>query len=185
LRPGEWLGIWGFGGIGMSALLLARAIGARVAVADVVAEKLDAARALGAAAVIDARQGDAAQAMREATGGGVDVAIEALGLPETARNALRSLKKLGRMVQVGMPAGEHATVEMPWDLLYSSQAAIFGTRGMPAHRYPSLFALIEAGGLDLSPLIARRVKLSDASAELAAFDGPTPPGVAVITDFTA
>ncbi|PRX32741.1 alcohol dehydrogenase [Meinhardsimonia xiamenensis] len=185
LRPGEWLGIWGFGGIGMSALLLARALGARAVVADVVPEKLAAARDLGAAAVIDARVGDAAEAMREATGGGVDVAIEALGLPVTARNALRSLKKLGRMVQVGMPAGEHAAVEMPWDVLYSSQAAIYGTRGMPAHRYPSLFALIEAAGLDLSPLIARRVKLSDVSAELAAFDGPTPPGVAVITDFTA
>jgi alcohol dehydrogenase len=54
---------------------------------------------------------------------------------------------------------------------------------MPSWRYPSLLSLIEATGLDLAPLIARRVRLSDASDELAAFDGPTPPGVAVITDF--
>jgi alcohol dehydrogenase len=72
---------------------------------------------------------------------------------------------------------------LPMDVLYSGQLALYGTRGMPAWRYPSLFSLIETGRLDLSPLIARRVALSDASAELAAFDRPAPPGVAVITDF--
>jgi threonine dehydrogenase-like Zn-dependent dehydrogenase len=63
------------------------------------------------------------------------------------------------------------------------QLAIYGTRGMPAHRYPALLDFIAATGLDLSPMIARRVGLSDASAELALFDGPAPPGIAVITDF--
>ena len=69
------------------------------------------------------------------------------------------------------------------DAIYSGQLAVFGTRGMPAWRYPSLLSLIEAKKLDLSPLVSRHVRLSDASDELAAFDGPTPPGVAVITDF--
>jgi len=86
-------------------------------------------------------------------------------------------------VQIGMPAGAHAAMTLPMDVLYSGQLALYGTRGMPAWRYPSLFSLIETGRLDLSPLIARRVALSDASAELAAFDRPAPPGVAVITDF--
>ena len=96
---------------------------------------------------------------------------------------LRSLRKLGRMVQVGMPAGSHAHMSLPMDALYSGQLAVFGTRGMPAHRYPSLLSTINATGLDLSPLVSRRIALSQASAELAAFEGPTPPGVAVITDF--
>jgi alcohol dehydrogenase len=184
LRPGEWLGIWGAGGIGLAALMLGRAMGARVAVADVVPEKLAMARDLGAEAVIDARQADPASAMREATGGGVHLAIEALGFAVTAENALRSLRKLGRMVQVGMPAGEHARIEMPWDVVYSGQLAIYGTRGMPAHRYPALLEFLTATGLDLTPMIARRVALSEASAELALFDTAAPPGVAVITDFT-
>jgi len=184
LKPGEWLGVWGAGGIGLAALMLGRAMGARVAVADVVPEKLAMARDLGAEAVIDARQPDAAAAMREATGGGVHVAIEALGFAVTAENALKSLRKLGRMVQVGMPAGDHARIEMPWDALYSGQLAVYGTRGMPAHRYPALLDFLTATGLDLSPMIARRVALSDASAELALFDTAAPPGVAVITDFT-
>jgi alcohol dehydrogenase len=185
LAPGEWLGIWGGGGVGLAALLLGRAMGARVAVADVVPEKLDQARRLGAAAVIDARDPDAAMAMRAATGGGVHVAIEALGITETTANAIVSLRKLGRMVQVGMPAGTQTRMTLPWDAVYSGQLAIYGTRGMPAHRYPSLLDFITATGLDLSPMIARRVPLSRVSAELALFDHPAPPGVAVITDFTA
>jgi alcohol dehydrogenase len=184
LAPGEWLGVWGAGGIGLAALVLGRAMGARVAVADVVPDKLALARELGAEAVIDARGTDPAGAMRAATGGGAHVALEALGFAVTAENALTCLRKLGRMVQVGMPAGDHVRIELPWDRVYSGQLAVYGTRGMPAHRYPALLDFIAATGLDLSPLITRRVALTDASAELALFDTASPPGVAVITDFT-
>ncbi|RDC74506.1 alcohol dehydrogenase [Rhodovulum sp. 12E13] len=185
LAPGEWLAVWGAGGVGLSALMLARAMGARVVVVDVVAARLDHARAQGAEAVVNAAEGDPVAAVREITGGGAHVALEALGVVETTANALRSLRKLGRMVQVGMPAGSHATMALPWDAVYSGQLAVYGTRGMPAHRFPSLFSLVAARGVDLSPLIARRVALSEATAELARFDGPAPPGVAVITNFAA
>ncbi len=185
LHAGEWLAVWGTGGLGLSAMLLGRALGARVAVIDVTLEKLDHACALGADVAVDASAGDPVAALREATGGGAHVAIEALGIAETARNALLCLRKLGRMVQVGMPAGPHTQMTLPMDAVYSGQLALFGTRGMPAHRYPSLMSLIEAGQVDLTPLIARRIGLSGASAELAAFDRPAPPGVAVITDFSS
>ena len=183
LRPGEWLAVFGTGGVGLSALILAKAIGARVVMVDVVAAKLAHALAHGADAVVNAADTDAPAAIREITGGGADVAVEALGIAETTASALKSLRKLGRMVQIGMPAGPHVTMNLPMDAVYSGQLAIFGTRGMPAWRYPSLLSLIEAGGVDLSPLIARRIALSAASGELAAFDSPAPPGVAVITDF--
>jgi D-arabinose 1-dehydrogenase-like Zn-dependent alcohol dehydrogenase len=185
LRPGEWLAVFGGGGVGVSALLLGRALGARVVVVDVVPEKLAFACDLGADAVIDAHAGDAAEMVREITGGGAHVAIEALGIPETTAGALRSLRKLGRMVQIGMPAGEHTTMELPMDVVYSGQLSVFGTRGMPSWRYPSLLSLIDGGHVDLTPLISRRVRLTDASTELAAFDAPAPPGVAVITNFEA
>lgn len=184
LQGGEWLAVFGAGGVGLSALLLARALGGRVAMVDVVPERLAFAQSLGAEVVVDARDGDPALALREATGGGAHVAVEALGIAQTTQAALLSLRKLGRMVQVGMPAGEHVTMPLPMDAVYSGQLAIYGTRGMPAHRYPSLLSLIAGGYVDLNPLIARRVALSQASAELAAFDNPAAPGVAVITDFT-
>lgn len=185
LRPGEWLAVFGCGGIGLAAAMLGRAMGARVVVVDVVRDKLDHALAHGAEAAVDATAGEVHAAVREITGGGAHVAIEALGIPVTAAAALKSLRKLGRMVQVGMPAGDHATQALPWDAVYSGQLAIYGTRGMPAWRYPALFDFLTASRLDLSPLIARRIGLSGASAELAAFDGPAAPGVAVITDFAA
>ena len=184
LAAGEWLAVFGGGGVGTSALILGRALGARVIVVDVVQEKLDFARALGADAVIDASREDPAAAVRRLTGGGADVALEALGVPATTVPALKSLRKLGRMVQVGMPAGEHVTMPIPMDAVYSGQLALFGTRGMPAWRYPSLLALISSGRVDLTPLVTRRIALSETSRELAAFNGPSPPGVAVITDFS-
>lgn len=183
LQPGEWLAVFGGGGVGLSALLLGRAMGARVVVVDVVEDKLTHAARLGADAVVNAAQGDAAQAVREATGGGADVAVEALGIEETTVAAMRSLRKLGRMVQIGMPAGDHAAMTLPMDVLYSGQLTLQGTRGMPSWRYPSLLSLIAGGQLDLSPLVDRTIPLSQASDELAAFDRPAPPGVAVITDF--
>lgn len=73
---------------------------------------------------------------------------------------------------------------LPWDAVYSGQLAIYGTRGMPAHRYPTLLSFLETSGLDLSPMIARRVALSQVTEELALFDHAAPPGVAVITDMT-
>ena len=184
LAAGDWLAVFGGGGVGTSALILGRALGARVIVVDVVQEKLDFARALGADAVIDASREDPVAAVRRLTGGGADVALEALGVPATTVPALKSLRKLGRMVQVGMPAGEHVTMPIPMDAVYSGQLALFGTRGMPAWRYPSLLALISSGRVVLTPLVNRRIALSEASRELAAFNGPTPPGVAVITDFS-
>lgn len=185
LRPGEWLAVFGGGGVGLSALMLGRAMGARVVVVDVVPQKLDYALRLGAEAVVDAGRQDAAEAVREITGGGADLALEALGIPATTEAALRSLRKLGRMVQVGMPAGEHVRMHLPMDVVYSGQLALYGTRGMPAWRYPSLLSFVGGGQLDLSPLVTRHVGLREASAELAAFDRPAPPGVAVITDFAS
>ena len=63
------------------------------------------------------------------------------------------------------------------------QLSAYGTRGMPAWRYPTLLSLIETGRIDVTPIVARNVALSQATGELRAFDGPTAPGVAVITDF--
>lgn len=183
LRPGEWLAVFGAGGVGISALLLGRALGARVAMVDVVPEKLAYASSLGADAVINAADVDAAQAVRDLTGGGAHVAVEALGIEATMTGAMRALRKLGRLVMIGMPAGEHSAMTLPMDVLYSGQLTLQGTRGMPAWRYPSLLSLIDGGHLDLSPLVTRTITLSQASDELAAFDRPAPPGVAVITDF--
>ena len=183
LQPGEWLAIHGSGGIGLASLILGKAMGARIIAVDVVKEKLDHAVQMGAEAVINARDGDTAARIKEISGGGCHVSVEALGIPETTNASIECLRPLGRHVQVGMPVGHTAKMEINMSAVYLGNLALYGTRGMPAWKYPSLLGLIEAGRLDMSPMIAREIALSGVSDELRAFNGPTPPGVAVVTDF--
>jgi alcohol dehydrogenase len=186
VQGGEWLAVHGTGGIGLSTLILGRALGARMIVVDVVPEKLDHALSLGAEAAFDAREGDVADKIRALTGGkGAHVSIEALGIEATTNASIACLRPLGRHVQIGMPTGHSATMQIDMNAVYMKNLALYGTRGMPAWKYPSLLGLIEAGRVDVSPLIARHIALDGASEELRAFNGPTAPGVAVITDFSA
>ncbi len=184
LQAGEWLAVHGTGGVGLSALILGRALGARVVVVDIVPEKLAHALSLGAEAAVDAREGDTAAQIRQITGGGAHVSVEALGIAETTNASIECLRPLGRHVQVGMPVGHTAQMQINMSAVYLGNLALFGTRGMPSWRYPSLLSLIESGRIDVSPLVAREIALSEVGRELAAFNGPTPPGVAVVSDFT-
>lgn len=184
LAPGEWLAVIGTGGVGLSAALLGHALGARVVVVDVVQDKIDHALSLGIEAGVNARATDAAAAIREITGGGAHVAVEALGHPETLATGIDGLRPLGRYVQVGMPVGHTARMEVNMNAVYMKNLVLIGTRGMPSWRFPSLLSLIAGARVNVAALVARTIALSGTSAELRAFDGPTPPGVAVITDFT-
>ena len=185
LLPGEWLAIHGTGGVGLSALLLGLAMGARVIVVDVVPEKLDYALSLGAEAAVNATEGEVAARIREITGGGAHISVEALGIPDTANASLECLRPLGRHIQLGMAVGSHAKMEINMNAVYNGQLQLIASRGMPAWRYPSLLSLISSGKVDVSPIVSREVRLSDTSDELRAFNGPAMPGVAVITDFAA
>ena len=171
----------GTGGIGLAALLLAKMLGAQVVVVDIVEDKLEHARQLGADAAVNAAKTDAAAAIREITKGGADVSIEALGIEATTNASVECLAILGRHVHVGMPAGD-GRMNINLRAIYTKQLSFFGTRGMPAWKYPSLLDMIERGQVDISPMVSREVPLSAASAELRAMHGPTPPGTAVITD---
>ncbi len=184
LQPGEWLAVFGTGGVGLAGVLLGRAMGARVLAVDLVAGKLEHALAHGAEAAVNAGDKDAAEQIRRITGGGAHVALEAVGIEPTLNAALGALRPLGRHVQCGMPIGHTARMEIDLNAVFMKNLALYGSKGMPAHRYPQLFSLIESGAVDLSPMIGRQIALSEVSAELAAMDGPTPPGVAVVTDFS-
>lgn len=185
LRPGEWVAVHGCGGVGLSAIMIAKALGARVVAIDIRAESLELARAAAADAVLDASAtADVGAAVRDLTGGGVHVSLDALGVTATFHNSIRSLRKFGRHVQIGMPVGTHVTVPLPLlDIVYARQIAILGSRGMPATGFPALLAMVQAGSLDLAPLIRRRIPLSEAGAALAAFDAFSGAGITVIDRF--
>lgn len=185
LMPGEWLAVHGCGGVGLSAVMIGRALGAAVVAVDVNPESLALARDLGAGETVDATgTNDVGGAVRDLTGGGAHVSVDALGITETFHNSLRGLRKGGRHVQVGMPVDGHAepTVAL-LDLVYARQISISGTRGIAASRFPALFQMIAAGRLDPARLVTGTIALDEAGAALAAMDGYSGVGVTVIDRF--
>ena len=182
LKPGEWLAIHGCGGVGLSAVMIGQALGAQVLAIDINEEALAMAKKLGANATLNPSSVvDAALAVRDMTAGGAHVSIDGLGITTTIQNSLRSLRKLGRHVQIGQPLGPHATPPVPLlETVYARQISILGTRGIAASRFSSLLGMIAGGRLDPARMITKRIALSQAGAALKAMDGYTGVGVTVI-----
>jgi len=187
LAPGEWVAVHGCGGVGLSAILIAQALGARILAVDVNPAALALARDLGATATLDASTtDDVGTAARDLTGGGAHVSLDALGITATFHNSLKSLRKMGRHVQIGMPLGLHAMPELPLlDMVYARQITLHGTRGIGAHRFAALMGMIEAGRLDPARLVTHRIGLSGLNDALSAMDGYGGTGVTVVDDIAA
>ncbi|MEO0358158.1 MAG: alcohol dehydrogenase catalytic domain-containing protein, partial [Pseudomonadota bacterium] len=125
LKAGEWLAVHGTGGVGLSALLLAKMLGARVVVVDVVDDKLTHALAHGADAVVNAAKEDVVAAIYDITNGGADVSVEALGSAQTTNASVECLGILGRHVHVGMPSGD-GMMTLNLRAIYAKQLSFFG-----------------------------------------------------------
>jgi len=178
LSAGEWVAVHGCGGVGLSAVMIAAALGGRVIAVDIDAEKLELAQTLGADHVICSQH--PVEEIQALTGGGAHVSLDALGSAPTCRNSVRSLRKKGRHVQVGLLIGEERPVPLPLGEVISRELVILGSHGMPARSYPELLALIVSGALSPQKLIAKTVTLAEAGAELAAMGGFAQRGVTVI-----
>jgi alcohol dehydrogenase len=177
-RPvaGEWVVIFGCGGVGQSAILIAKALGARVVGVD----PSSAARALAAELGADEVFAEAdVAALLELTGGAA-VSLDALGSPATAAASVRVLRRRGRHVQVGLMLGEAATAPMPWGELVAKELEVVGSHGMAAADYPELLAMVADGRLDVSRLLGRIVSLEEAPRELAAMDQLVSVGAGIV-----
>lgn len=162
LQPGETVAVFGAGGLGFSALQLARALGARAVFAvDLSPDKLDAARRLGAVPV-DASAGDAvARLMAETEGAGVDVTLDLVGLPLTMRQAITSLAPQGRAVLVGL-SDQPLTLD-PYREILGREAELIGSNDHTLAELSELFGLAERGALELSAAVTRTVPLEAAA----------------------
>ena len=182
--PGEWVVVHGCGGVGLSAIMIAEAVGARTVGIDITTQKLNKARSVGARAVINASGvEDVVQAVRDITQGGAHVAIDALGSPDTCFKSIAGLRKRGRHVQVGLLAGDHRWPRIPMDQVVANELEILGSHGMQAYRYPEMLAMIAAGKLQPAKLIAQTVDLEQGIAALQAMDRSETTGVTVINRF--
>jgi len=180
-RPGEWLAVHGAGGVGLSAVMVGRALGARVVAVDIQPAALELARSLGAESSVDALQdGRVAEAVREITGGGAHVSLDALGSAATCANSICCLRKGGRHVQVGLMVGAEREHPVPMDLVISRELELVGSHGMPAHGFARLLDMMVAGALDPARLVRRRVNLERGVAALTEMAEHCQPGITVI-----
>ena len=154
----------GAGGVGLSAVMIARALGGRVVAVDRNPEALAVAADLGAEHVLLADGSDIPGAVVDLTGGGSHVAVDAVGSEQTCADAILSLRRRGRHVQVGLlpPVDGHPRV--PMDRVIGWELDVLGSHGMAAADYPDMLALIEQGLLRTrSELIERTVGLDEAA----------------------
>lgn len=178
VQPDEWVAVHGCGGVGLSAIMIAVATGAKVVAVDVSEQALALAAELGAVPIRSTE--NLVEAVREATGGGAHLSLDAFGSTVTCENSIRSLRKRGRHVQVGLMLGAHAAAPVPMDLVIANELEILGSHGMAAHEYPAMLARIASGEIDPRMLVGRRIRLEEASAALATMDGSAHPGMTVI-----
>ncbi|WP_254765734.1 zinc-dependent alcohol dehydrogenase family protein [Salinilacihabitans rarus] len=185
LRAGDAVAVHGCGGVGLSAVHVAAALGAHPIAVDVREEKLERARDLGAVETVNAAAVETVHAeVKAAAGGGADVSIDALGVAETCRNSIRSLGRRGTHVQIGLTSGEEqGEVSIPVDAMTMQEIDVRGSFGMPPVRYEELFRLIERGTLDPGRIVGERLSLDDLPETLAAMDDYETVGIPVVTEF--
>jgi S-(hydroxymethyl)glutathione dehydrogenase/alcohol dehydrogenase len=165
LAPGATVAVFGAGGIGLSAIMLARVAQARlIAAVDVLDRKLDLARQLGATHLVHAHQADPVSVLRDLTAGrGVDVAIEAAGRRETMEAALQSVRDAGGLCVIAgnVPAGQSISIN-PYDLIRGRRlVGTWGGETDPDRDLPRYAELYRSGKLPLEKLIGAAYPLAE------------------------
>jgi D-arabinose 1-dehydrogenase-like Zn-dependent alcohol dehydrogenase len=178
VAPGEWVSVYGCGGVGLSAIMIAVQAGARVVAVDVATKALALAEGFGATVTVDASATpDMAEAIVTATSGGADLSLDALGHPATCAASINGLRRGGRHVQLGVLPDDPP---LPMHRVMSYELSILGSHGMPAHAYSPMLDMINAGRLRPDRLITRTIGLQDAPDALATMDSAQPTGVTII-----
>jgi len=190
IEHGEWVTVFGVGGVGLSAVQVAVAAGARVIAVDRTPAALDLARTLGAEYTVlsdgggersdGGKHGDVPAQVHDLTGGGSHVAIDAVGAPATCADAIHSLRRRGRHVQVGLLPGIDGHPAVPMDRVIAWELDVLGSHGMASVDYPDMLRLVEAGTLRPQALVERVVGLAEGAGVLPSVGTASPVGVTLI-----
>ena len=180
VAEGEWVTVVGAGGVGLSAVRIARALGAQVIAVDRNREALAVAADLGAEHTLLADGSDVPAAVARLTDGGSHVAVDAVGSAQTCADALLSLRRRGRLAQVGLlpPVDGHPRVPMAHVIAW--ELDVLGSHGMAAADYPPMMELIRIGALQPQRLVERTIGLEEAAALLPGFDTATVAGMTIV-----
>ena len=180
LTPGDWVAVHGCGGVGLSAVHVADALGANVLAVDLDEDKLDTARELGADETLRADEVDVPTVIH-ARIGGAHVSVDALGIAETCRNSIDCLRPRGQHVQLGLTTDEErGEIPFPTDAMTMREITFLGSRGMPPTRYPELLRMMERGSISPGKLVTKTVSLADVPDRLAAMNDFGTSGIEVV-----
>jgi alcohol dehydrogenase len=184
VAAGQWVAVHGCGGVGLSAIMIADALGANVVAIDIDDEKLEFARSVGAVEVVNALdKKDVVEQVMNLTGSGAHVSVDALGSPHTCFNSIANLRKRGKHVQVGLMTDDHCHPSIPMDKVIAHELEIYGSHGIQAYEYPAILTMIKSGKLRPEKLIGKTISLDEAPEELADMNSFTGTGVTVINKF--
>ena len=181
VRGGEWVVVVGCGGVGLSAVMIATALGAHVIGVDLDPARLALAQTLGAVHAINAGAvSSVSEAVRALTNGGAHVSVDALGSARTCRDAILSLRRRGRHVQIGLLAGDQADPPVPLGAVVGHELEVLGSHGMAAHAYPEMLGMVVSGRLPVARLLGATIGLDAAGPALAAMHSFPGSGITVI-----
>lgn len=174
VRPGEWVAVFGCGGVGLSAVMIAVSRGARVVAVDTNPDALGYAAAAGAERVLQSGS-EVAGLIHDLTGGGASLTIDAIGADSVVQEALTALRPRGRHLQLGLLPGG---VKLDVSRLIGQELQWLGSHGMAAHSYPEMLAQVASGKLRPADLVTRTIGLDETPAALAAMNST---GITMIT----
>jgi len=184
VTEGECVAVHGCGGVGLSAVMIAAALGALVIAVDVSEDALALAKACGAEAGLNAKTiANIPEAIAELSQGGAHVSLDALGSRVTCRNSILSLRARGRHVQIGLMAGADADPALPMARVIAKELELIGSHGMQAHRYGAMFEMIKNSTLRPELLVRQKISLAKGAEALANMDTFQSAGMTVITSF--
>jgi alcohol dehydrogenase len=166
--------------VGLSAVMIAAARGARVVAVDVSPAALELAVSVGAVETIDASQVEVVPAVRRVTEGGARVSIDALGSVTTCQNSIRGLRKRGRHIQIGLLVAADALPPVPMAEVVAGELEVIGSHGMSADAYPAMLAEVMSRSLEPQRLVTRRLSLDDVPEALVGMGQRPGSGIAMV-----
>jgi len=184
VSEGQHITIYGCGGVGLSAIMIAEALGAQITAIDINEKTLSFAKELGATSIINAtNNSNIVEEIKSITQGGAHVSIDALGSAETCFNSISGLRKRGKHIQVGLMTDDHKHPNVPMDRVLANELEIIGSHGMQAYKYPEMLKMISEGKLHPEKLIERTISLEEATIALPNMNNFENTGVLVINSF--
>lgn len=184
VEPGEWVVVYGCGGVGLNAINIAASIGATVIGVDINPKNLELAKQMGAHVLINSKEVDPVHAVKEITGGGANVSIDALGIADTCLNGINSLAKRGRHLQVGVTTKvEGGKIALPIDQMVMQEIQFIGTLGMPNHRFDSLLPLVLQGKITPGKMVTAEISLSEVTKIFEEMSNFNTSGTYIVTEF--